>query len=92
MNERVEEAKIRRSEEFAFDLNIESDFVVVRVDIVEGEKIGSLVGESDNQEAADAMLETDQLVNPGAAYYHLFGPRDFLDKREGWIVGGEIDD
>lgn len=86
------ELRRRMPEEFAFDFNIEGDFVVVRVDVVDGGKIGSLVGEADNQEAADAMLETDRLLNPGAVYYHLFGPRDFIDKREGWIVGGDADD
>lgn len=64
----------------------------MRVAWVNGEKVGILVGYDEDLGLVEALLEADKVNNPDALY-HLFKPLDFLNKREGWLVGGEdVDD
>ncbi len=88
MTERTEESRLRKPEEFAFELDFANDYLAVRVDWIGGEKIGILVGHDEDQEIIEALLEVDRGNHPDALY-HLFEPLDFINKREGWLVGGE---
>ena len=78
----------RRPEEYAFDLGHANDYLVVRVGWVDGKKVGILVGYDEDLGIVEALLEADRADHPGALY-HCFEPLDFINKREGWIVGDE---
>lgn len=79
----------RRPEDFAFDLAWSEEYLGVRVDQkYDGEKIGILITHSENEGKVLEAIEADRKEHPDSLY-HFFEPRDFFDKREGKLIGGE---
>ena len=88
MMERPQESRLLKPEEYAFDLEYANDYLAVRVDVVDGEKFGALIGHDEDLGVVAALLEADRATHP-TSLYHCFMPLDFINKSEGWLVGGE---
>ena len=86
----MRESKEKKPEDFAFDLEqYPEDYIAVRVDHnKEGEKIGVLISHSDSEAEVLSRIDEDRKKHP-RSLYHRFGPRDYLDIREGKLIGGD---
>jgi len=88
MREEIIEERPRNPEEYAFYLDFADDFIAVRVDVIDGQKMGILIGHGEDQGKVDALIEADQVIHP-KALYHVFDPLDYLNMREGRLIGGD---